>query len=109
MYIGLYIFWRLKLDNQVDFGDVETSCCHVCRDKALEFPFLEALERHLPLLLRNISMEHMRLLLQIGLGEYFICLLLRLAEDDGSAVESTVQVNDVRNDCVPRIVRTVNT
>jgi hypothetical protein len=90
MYVGLYILRRLKLHDQVNFRDIEPASCHIRRYQTLKLPLFEALERHLSLLLWDVAMKDLRLLLQVRLSVDLVGFLLCLAEDDGSAVASTV-------------------
>jgi len=93
--IGVHFFGRFQLDDEVDFGDVEAASCHVCGNQALEFPLLEALEGDLSLFLGDVAVQHLRLLLEIGLEKDLIGFLLCLAEDDGAAVATSVKVDDI--------------
>jgi hypothetical protein len=47
------------------------------------------------LLLRDIAMQHLRLLLKVSFQEDLIGLLLGFAKNDGSAVPSTVKIYDI--------------
>lgn len=78
------------MDDQVDFWDIEASCCDVSGDEALEFSLFEGLESDLPLFLGDVSVEDLGLLFEVGLEEDFVGFLFGLAEDDGSSVSSTI-------------------
>jgi hypothetical protein len=52
-------------------------------------------------------MQNLSLLLEIGLQKDLIGLSLRLTEDDGSTMTTSVKVDDVRDDRVAVVIRTV--
>lgn len=52
-------------------------------------------------------MQNLSLLLEIGLQKDLVCLSLRLTEDDGSTMTTSVKVDDVRDDRVAVVIRTV--
>ena len=52
-------------------------------------------------------MKHLRLLLQISLGEDFVCLPLCLAEYDCSTMAATIKIDNVSDDSISLMVRTV--
>jgi hypothetical protein len=59
------------------------------------------------LLLRDIAMQDLSLLLEIGFGKYLIGLFLGLTENNSTSMASTVEVDDVGNDGVAVVVGTV--
>ncbi len=105
--VGIDFFGWFKLDNQVNFRDVESSCCDIGGNEALELTLLKCLESDLPLFLWDVSVKDLGLLLEIGFKQDFIGFLFGLAENDGSAVSSSIEVDDVSDDGVPMIVGAV--
>ena len=50
---------RRALDHQVNFRDVQSTSCHVSGHQHLKSAIPEALQRHLSLFLRNVSVERL--------------------------------------------------
>jgi hypothetical protein len=98
---------RLELHDQIDLRDIESSSCHVGGNEALQFSLLEGLEGDFTLFLRDVAMQNLRLLFQVGLEQDLIRFFLGLAEDDGSTVPTTVQVDYISNDRVAVVVRAI--
>lgn len=57
MDVGLGIFGWVKLDDQVDIWDVETSGCHVSSYENLELAISESFEGHFSLVLSDVSVH----------------------------------------------------
>lgn len=55
MDVGVDFFWGFQLQDEVDFGDIETSGCYVGGYEALELTLLETMEGNLPLLLGDVA------------------------------------------------------
>ena len=64
--VGVDLFWRLQLDDQIDFRDVQASGGDVGGHQAFQFALLKGLECDLPLFLGNVAVEHLRFLFQVG-------------------------------------------
>ncbi len=107
MYVSIDFLRRFQLNNQVYLRNVKTPCSHVGCHQAFQFSLFEGLESDFPLLLRDVSMQNLSLLLEIGLQKDLIGLSLRLTEDDGSTMTTSVKVDDVRDDRVAVVIRTV--
>jgi len=105
--VSIDLFGRFQLHNEIHFWDVETSSCDVSSYQTFEFTFLKALECDLSLLLRNVSVENLCFLLEVSLQKDLVGLLLCFSEDDGSTMTPTIEVDNVRNDCVSMIVGAV--
>ena len=95
MDVGIDFFGGLELNNKIDFGDIETSCCNIGGNQAFEISCLEALEGNLSLLLRNISMKHLSFLLEVGLEEDLVCFLFSLTKDDCPAMPTSVEIDHI--------------
>ncbi len=95
------------MDNQVDFWDIKASCGDVGGYETFKFAFLEGLEGDLPLLLRDVSVEDLGFLLEVGLEKNFVGFLFSLAEDNGSTVSSSVKIDDIRDDGISVVVGTI--
>jgi hypothetical protein len=63
------------------------------------------LESDLPLLLGDVSVKNLSLLLQVGFEQDLIGLFLCLTENDGSAVSSSIKIDEVGDDGVSMIMR----
>ena len=107
MDVCIYFFGRLQLHNQVNFGNVQTSSSDVRSYQTFELTFFKALESDLSLLLRDVSMEHLGLALEIGLEKDLVGFFFSLCKNNSSAMTSTIEVDYVGNNCVSVIVRTV--
>ena len=97
MDVGIDFFGRLELNNEIDLGNIEASCCNIGGNQAFEISCLEALEGNFSLLLRNISMKHLSFLLEVGLEEDLVCFLFGLAEDDCPAMSASVEIDHISN------------
>ena len=102
--VGVDLFWRLELHNQVDLGDVQASGRDVGGDQAFQFALFESLECDLPLFLGDVAVEHLGFLLKIGFQQDLVGFFLGLAENDGSSVATTIKVHDVSDDRVSVVV-----
>lgn len=107
MDVGIYLFWRLKLNDEVYLWDIKSSCGNIGRNKTFKLAFLEALEGYFSLLLWDVSMQHLSLLLEVSLQQDLISFLLSLAEDNGAAMATTVKIDDISDDRIAVIVRAV--
>jgi hypothetical protein len=105
--VGINFFGWLKLNNQVNFRDVKSSCCDIGGNEALEFTLLKGLESDLPLFLGDVSVKDLGLLLEVGFEQDFVGFPFGFTENDGSAVSSSVKVNDVSDDGISMVVRAV--
>ena len=65
MDVGLSLFWWLELDDKVDVRDVKTTRGDICGDQTSELALLEAIHRDLTLVLRNITVHHLNVLLNL--------------------------------------------
>ena len=54
------------MEDEVNFGNVEPTGCNIGGDEALELTLLETVEGDLALLLRDVSVEGLALLLDVG-------------------------------------------
>lgn len=104
MNVGIDFFGWLKLYNQVNFWDIETSCGNVGGDHAFKFTLFESLESDLPLFLWDVAVKDLGLLFEVGLEQDFVGFFFGLAEDDGSSVSSSVKVDNVGDDGVSVVV-----
>ena len=84
--VGVAVFGHAELDDEVDLGDVEATGCDVGRDEALELAVAEALEGDLALFLDDVSVEHLRVGLEVRLEQHVVGFLLGLGEDDRAGV-----------------------
>jgi len=96
--VSINLFGWFQLNDQVDLWNIESSGSNVCCNEAFKFTLLESLESDLPLLLRNVTVQNLSLLLQVGFQEDFVGFLFGLAENNGSSVSSSVKVDDVGDD-----------
>jgi len=108
MDIGIHILGRGKLDDEIDFGDIETSGSNVGSDQTLELTSSESLESDFSLLLGDITMKDLALLLDVGLQHDFVGLLLGFCEDNGSAMLTSVSQNYITNGAISTEVGAVN-
>jgi hypothetical protein len=53
--------------------------------------------------------KHLRLLFQVSLTINFVSLLLGFTENDCPAVTTTIQVDDISNNSITRIIRAADT
>ncbi len=104
MNICVNFLWWLELDDQVDLWDIEASCGNVGCDKTFKFTLLESLESDLPLFLGDVTVQDLGLLFEVGFQQDFIGFPFGLAEDDGSSVSTSVQVDDVSDDGISVVV-----
>lgn len=95
------------MDDQIDLGNVETSGSNIGGDQTFKFTLFKSLESDLPLLLGDVSMEDLGFLFQVSLQEDLVGFLFGLAENDGSAMSSSIKVDNVGDDGVSVVVRTV--
>ena len=86
---------RRQLDDEVDEGDVESSGCHIGGNHALYLSLSEGLEDDLSLFLRDVSMEHIGVHLEVSVELDVVGLGLLIGEDDCLAVGSSVDTDDV--------------
>lgn len=93
--------------DQVNFWDIEASGSNVGGNETFEFTLFESLESDLPLFLRDVTVEDLGLLFEVGFEKDFVGFLFGLAEDNSSAVSSSVEVDDVSNDRVSVVVGAV--
>ena len=93
--VGVHVLGHAQLHDQVHLRDVQAARGHVGRDEALELAVAEALEGDLALLLDDVSVEHLRVGLEVGLEQHVVGFLLGLGEDDGAGVLSAVDRDDV--------------
>jgi hypothetical protein len=57
MNVRLYVFGRLKLNDQVNILDVKTTSCHICSNENLELALLVSLHSDFALVLRYVTMH----------------------------------------------------
>ena len=105
--VGIDFFGGFELNNEIDFGDIEASCCNIGGNQAFEISCLEALEGNFSLLLRNISMKHLSFLLEVGLEEDLVCFLFSLTKDDCPAMPTSVEIDHISNNWVSVVVGAV--
>jgi hypothetical protein len=55
--IGIWITWGLKLNNEIDILNVDTTSSHIGSDKNIESTSAKCVKGCITLLLANISME----------------------------------------------------
>ena len=87
--------WWCTLYDKIHFGDVETSGRDVCGDQNLVLPLAETFQHHLTLVLRDIAVEHVRLLLDGGADCQLVRVPLGLAEHHGAPVVAAIHLDDV--------------
>ena len=90
MNVGVNFFGRLQLHNEINFRDVQTSSCHVSGHQAFQVASFKRLERDLSLLLRNVAVQYLSFLLEVGLNDDLVCFLFGLAENNGPSVSTAV-------------------
>ena len=99
MNVGFYVLGWLKLNDEVNVRDVETSRGYVSGDQHLEFGFSEActneekgltLECDLSLGLGNVAVKHLCIDLDAIGEDDLVRISLGLREDDGLPVETAV-------------------
>lgn len=108
MDIGINFFWGLKLHNQIDFGEIQSSCSNISSNETFKFSLFEGLEGNFSLLLGDVSMQNLGFLLQISFKQNFIGLPLSLAKDDCTTVSSSIKIDNISNDGVSVVVRAVH-
>jgi hypothetical protein len=80
--VGLSVFGRLDLDDEINVRDVEASRCHIGSDKHLELALLEALDRDLALVLDDVAVHDFHVLLDLVGEDELVGVLLRLGKDN---------------------------
>jgi len=92
--VGLCLLWWLKLDYEVYVGNIESTRSNISRNQHLELILLEALHRDFTLVLRNVSVHHFDVLLDLVGEDERVGIGLGLGEDNGFAF-ATVANKDI--------------
>ena len=93
MDVGLCIFWRLELDDEVDTKDIEASRSDVSSHNALEPACLEAVDGGLTRVLRDVSVHDLVVDLEGVSVAKLVRVLLRCCEDEDLACGASVDVD----------------
>ena len=80
--VGLSLLGWLNLDDQVHIGNVKSTGSDISGDQDTEFSFLEALHGYFTLILRNVTMHHFNVLLDLIRQKKRVGIGLCLREDN---------------------------
>ena len=80
--VGLSLFGRLELDDEVDIWDVKTTRGDICGHEHSEFALFEALHCDFTLVLGNVTMHDLNVLLDLVRQQEGVGIGLGLREDD---------------------------
>jgi hypothetical protein len=101
MNVCINFFWWFKLNNQINFGNVQSSCGNISSYQTLQFSLFEAIKSYLPLFLGNIAMQNLGFLLQVGLKSYIIGFSFGLTKNDSPSMPSSIQIDNVCDNGIP--------
>jgi len=90
MYVGVSVFRRIKLDDQVHLREIKPSTRHICCDETFEFALLEPFKSDRSLLLWDIAVEDLHFHGKIRFEHNIIRLMLSFAKDNSAAMSSAV-------------------
>lgn len=90
MDVGFHFFWRLNLNDQVNIGDIEATRSDVSGDKYFKFAFFEALHSNFTLILRNITMHHFNVLLDLVRQNETVSISLGLSKHNGLSIGTSI-------------------
>jgi len=88
MNISLSFFWRLKLDDQINIWNIESTGRNISSYEYLELVLLKALHRHLALVLSNVTVHDLDVLLNFVRQDKRVCISLCLSKDNSLAFTS---------------------
>jgi len=66
MDVRVYVLRGVELDNEVHFGNVQTSGSHISCYQTFILSLSESLESNFPLFLRNVAVQHLSFLFDVG-------------------------------------------